>query len=118
MGIIGCHGDTHYSTDINADLLRATSTSTTVPVIIQGNVACATCDSGYGMAVVVSSVIMGNVAHGLMEGIGNYKLDGQAKEGDTLTIIVTLTQKSGPVSQGAKTTVPVGGGTITQDFQF
>lgn len=118
LGMAGCHGDTHLSTDVNADLLRTSAVSTMAPVAVQGNVACSTCVASNGMAIVVTSVMTGNVAHALLNGIGSYAVSGTAKVGDTLTITVTVTKESGAITQSAKAAVPDGGGTITQNFQF
>lgn len=118
LGMAGCHDDTHLSTDVNSDLLRASAVPTLSPVAVQGTVTCSTCDASNGMAVVVTSLRTGTVAHALLGGIGGYALNGVAKDGDTLTIAVTVTQTSGAVTQSARATVPEGGGTVTQDFQF
>lgn len=118
LGMIGCHGDTHLSTDVNSALLQNPTNDVTVSVTLQGNVACGTCDPSVGMAIVATSPTMGKVANGLMNGIGSYALGGIAKSGDSLRITVTVSKESGLVTKSATATVPDGGGTITQDFQF
>jgi hypothetical protein len=118
LGLVGCHGDTRWSTDVNSDLLRDTTRPVTVQVALQGKVSCAPCDASEGMSIVATSPTMGMVAHGLMDAIGSYTLNGVAKSGDTLTIAVTVTMGSGLVSKNATASVPEGGGTVTQDFQF
>lgn len=118
LGIWGCHGDSHLATDVQSTLLQNSTSPHTVGVTIQGTVTCSSCDASVGMAIVVTSPTMGNVANGLLNGIGSYSLSGSAKSGDPLTIIVTVSKTSGLVGKNASATVPDGGGTITQDFQF
>jgi hypothetical protein len=118
LGIAACHGDSHLATDIDAALLQDTAKRVTVPVTIQGKVTCISCDADDGMGIVVTSATMGSVASGLYEGVGNYSLTGTAKSGDTLTIKITLSRLGGVTGKSVTATVPEGGGTILQDFQF
>lgn len=118
LGIWGCHGDTHLASDVNDVLLQNSTKSTQVLVSLQGKVSCKDCDGAAGMAVIVSSPLYGNVAHGMYDGLGSYTLSGSARANDTVTITVTVSKSYGPIFKEIKAAVPAGGGTITQDFQF
>lgn len=118
LAVAGCHGDTRFSTDVNSALLQDSTSPVTVQVTLQGKVSCSDCDSSIGMTIVATSPTMGLVAHGLMNGIGSYSLGGVAKSGDMLKIVATVTKESGLMSKSATASVPDGGGTVTQDFQF
>jgi hypothetical protein len=118
FGIAACHGDSHLATDIDAALLQDAAKRVTVSVTVHGNVSCVSCASDDSMGVVITSMLMGSVASGLYEGVGNYSLTGTAKPGDTLTIKVTLSRLGGVAGKSATTIVPESGGTIQQDFQF
>lgn len=118
LGIAACHGDSHLATDIDAALLQTNKNLVMVPVTIQGTVQCGNCEAENGMAIVVSSLMSGDVANGKFDAIGAYQLTGSAKAGDTLTIKIVLTKSYGVTGKSATASVPDGGGTIQQDFNF
>lgn len=117
LGISACH-DTHLATDVDSALLQHSAQTPQVGIAIQGKVSCAGCVANNGMAIVVGGTLSGLVANGLYSGFGSYQLNGSARPGDGLRITVIVTQSSGAVTQNADVTVPEGGGTITQDFNF
>lgn len=118
LGLVACHGDTNYATDVQSSLLQNTATYPQVGVTVSGNVVCSDCNTADGMGVVITSETIGSVGNALFNSVGAYQISGTAKPGDTLTIKVTATRGSGVIGKAVKVTVPADGGAIRKDVEF